>query len=219
MQLDVIDLLGAELDAPLVQTIYSPLVQAEQLAGREQVLLDMRQNPDRLKTGLNHLTDTILRQLDTMKGIAGIFYEIHHADYTIMSEAEYREFGLPYDLRVLEYVPRTWWLNGVAAVGNHPMLELLATYPVQVLNWQDRASDWTLNDGKLVFGGAVCGGLHAHEVMLTGTPGAVREQAREAMLQTMSRRFILSTGKPMLIPTPLSNIRMARDVVEPVRTS
>lgn len=217
IQLDALQMIKNELgeETPFIQTIYSPLAQAEGLAGRERLLRDMRLYPDRVKTGLNLITENILRQLDSMQkmGIAGIFYVIHHASYHIMSRAEYAEFGEPYDMRIFKLLSPRWWFNIVYSAGEAPMLDIVADYPVQVLSWDDRGADTDLRQGQLKFKGAVCGGLGRWDVH-NGTPGAVREQARDAMNQTYSRRFILSTEKSLVLTTPLSNIRMVRQVVE-----
>ena len=209
---------GMGNETPVLQTIFSPLAQAKNIAGTENLLLHMRQEPDRLKTGLNLITENILRYIEAMKksGIAGIFYAIQHASHAIMSEVEYQEFGRPYDLRILEALPKEWWFNMVHLHGAAPMFDLVAQYPVQALNWHDRETEPDLAGGKLKFKGAVSGGLGRWDAVHNGTPGAVRDQAVNAMEQTKSRRFILSTGCVLMITSPSSNIRMARQVVDTV---
>lgn len=218
IQLDALALIKEGLGeaVPFIQTVYSPLTQAEGLAGRERLLRDMRLHPDRVKTGLNLITENLLRQLDSMQksGIAGIFYAIHNASYHVMSRAEYQEFGEPYDLRIFKLLPSRWWLNGVYLSGKSPMLDAVSGLPAQIICWYDRLSDIDLRQGQVKFRGAVCGGLSRDEVNL-GTPGAIREQARDAIAQTYSRRFILSTAQNLMQTTPLSNMRMVRQVVEP----
>src|SRR5690606_33827568 len=41
---------------PIIQTIYSPLVQAEFLAGQDALTIDMRTQSDRVHSGLNLIT-------------------------------------------------------------------------------------------------------------------------------------------------------------------
>jgi uroporphyrinogen decarboxylase len=94
------------------------------------------------------------------------------------------------------------------------MFDVVADYPVQVINWHDRETDLSLAEGKLKFKGAVSGGLGRWDPMHIGTPAEVRAQARQAIEQTNSRRFVLSTGCVIMTTTPTSNIRTAREVVE-----
>ncbi|MEP0761998.1 MAG: uroporphyrinogen decarboxylase [Chloroflexota bacterium] len=217
-QLEVLRLLKGAFgdDVPFIQTIFSPLAQAKNIAGRELLIEHLRTAPDRLKTGLNTITESTLRFMDAMRrsGVSGIFYAIQHASYTVMSEDEYREFGRPYDLQILGALPDTWWFNMVHLHGQAPMFDLITDYPIQAINWHDRECGLSLAEGKLRFGGAVSGGLGRWNPMHNGTPVDVRTQAREAIEQTHGRRFILSTGCVIMTTTPQSNIRAVREVVE-----
>jgi len=217
-QLEVLRLLNDAFhdDVPFIQTIFSPLAQAKNIAGKERLIEHMRTAPDRLKTGLNTITESTLRFIDAMRksGVSGIFYAIQHASYGVMSEAEYQEFGRPYDLKILEALPDSWWFNMVHLHGTAPMFDLVADYPVQAINWHDRESELSLADGKLKFSGAVSGGIGRWDPMHNGTPVEVRTQARNAIEQTHGRRLILSTGCVIMTTTPMSNIRAVREVVE-----
>ncbi len=211
------DALGDEV--PYIQTIFSPLAQAKNISGGELLLKHMRTAPDRLKTGLNTITESTLRFIDAIRrsGISGIFYAVQHASYALMNEEEYRTFGRPYDLRVLEALNKDWWFNMLHLHGDVPMFDLFVDYPVQAINWHDRETDPDLANGKLRFKGAVCGGLGRWDPVHNGTPAEVRSQARDAILKTNGKRFILSTGCVTMITSPTSNIRAAREVVnEPV---
>ena len=217
-QLEVLRLLHAEFgdETPFIQTVFSPLAQAKNIAGKERLIEQMRTAPDRVMTGLNTITESTLRFIESMRksGVAGIFYAVQHGSHAVMSEAEYREFGRPFDLRVLEALPDDWWLNVMHLHGNAPMFDVVADYPVQVINWHDRETEPSLAEGKLKFNGAVSGGLGRWDPMHNGTPVEVRAQARQAIEQTNGRRFILSTGCVVLTTTPTSNIRAVREVVE-----
>ncbi len=204
-------------DVPVIQTVFSPLAQAQDVAGKEALMRHMRTQPDRLRSGLNVITDSTLRFIDAMRRLplAGIYYVLRHADYDTMSEAEYREFGIAYDLKILESLPERWWLNVLHIHGDAPMFRTLANYPVDVIHWHDRAGEPDLTQGKLMFNGAVCGGVHHWEHLHQGTPSSVRDAAREAMAQTNGRRLILSTGCAAPVTSPLSNLRALRAAVEP----
>lgn len=203
-------------ETAVLHTIYSPMSQAEKITGPENLIQHLRREPERLKTGLNIITDNTLRYIDAMRkfSIAGILYVMHYASYNLLSEAEYREFGQPYDMRLLQTLPQTWWFNMVNLHGAAPMFDVVAQYPVQAINWHDRETVPDLARGKLDFKGAVCGGLGRWDTMHNGTPGAVREQIVNAMNQTNRRRFILSAGSNIITTTPISNIRTVRQSVE-----
>ncbi len=219
-QLECLRLIGDGLDdgVPVIQTIFSPLAQAKNIAGNELMLRHLRTQPDRLHTGLNILTESTLRLIDALKrtSIAGIFYAIQHASYDVMSEDEYMAFGAPYDRKLLEALPEKWWFNMVHLHGDAPMFRLASGYPVQVINWHDQETEPDLALGKSMFNGAVCGGLSRWRHVHYGTPTTIRDQGRQAINQVNGRRFILSTGCVAMITSPLSNIRAVREVVETV---
>jgi uroporphyrinogen decarboxylase len=205
----------ADEDTPIIHAIPNPLAQAAYLSGRETVIRHMRTHPDRLHTGLNILTETTLRLLETIRrtSIAGILLMVHHASYEVMSAEEYQTFGLPYDRKILEALPSGWWLNSTHLGGQVPMFRFADTYPVQVINWQDQDTDMDLAKGKSLITGAVCGGLSSTHHIQHGTPASIREAARTAITQTNGRRFILSAGSPICVTSPLSNIRAVREAV------
>lgn len=216
-QLACLRLISAALgpEVPLVQTIFSPLAQAKNLAGQERLLHHLRRYPEALQAGLEAITETTIRFLESARGcgIAGVFYAVQHADYSLLSEAEYRLFGRPYDLRVLE-AARGLWLNVLHLHGSAVMFDMVTDYPVQVLNWHDRETEISLAEGQRRFAGAVCGGLSRWEGMVRGMPSRVRAEAFEALAQTGGRRFILGTGCVVPVVVPWENLRAAREAVE-----
>jgi uroporphyrinogen decarboxylase len=207
---------GLDEDVPILHTIFNPLSQAKNIAGPNNLPFHWRGNPDGFKAGLETITENTLRYIDAVKDlgiVAGIFYAVQHASHTWMSRAEYEEFGLPYDQRILAALPDDWWFNMMHLHGDAPMFDLVADYPVQAINWHDRETSPSLAEGQQLFKGAVCGGLGRWDVH-NNTPDEVAAQAKEAIEQTGSRRFILSTGCVLMTTSPKSNIRAARQVVE-----
>jgi uroporphyrinogen decarboxylase len=213
-QLRCLELIKAELGSatPFIQTIFNPLSQAKNLAGGQQMLVDMRRAPQMLKAGLETIADTTIRFIEEAKrtGIAGIFLAVQHASYALMSEAEYAEFGRPYDLRLLEAADGLW-LNVLHLHGDAVMFDLLADYPLHVWNWHDRETPPTLHAALPKIKGAVCGGIERDAAMLLGTPELVREKIADAVRQTGGRRYIIGTGCVTRITTPLANLRAAKE--------
>lgn len=215
-QLKCLDLIHRDLgdDVPFIQTIFTPLGQAKHMAG-ELAFVHMRQYPAAFKAGLEKITQTTIRFIEeaSKSGIAGLFYALQHASYSLTSLAEYAEFGKGYDLRVLE-AAKGLWLNVLHLHGNDVMFDLAADYPVQVWNWHDRDTPPTLREALPKVKGAVCGGLSRESVMMRGTPDEVRREIADAIAQTSGKRLIIGTGCVTLVSTPESNLRAARTAVE-----
>jgi len=197
-------------EAPFIQTIFNPLTQAKNLAGQQVMLAHLRQAPDALRVGLAVIAESTARFIEAarQRGIAGIFLASQHASYELLSEAEYRDFGVPFDRRLLEAADGLW-LNVLHLHGEQVMFNLLADYPAHVINWHDRETPPTLGEGQARVQGAVLGGLRQWETMMRGSPADVRREALDAFQQAGGRRFILGTGCVTPITAPWANLRAA----------
>jgi uroporphyrinogen decarboxylase len=196
-------------EAPVIQTVFSPLAQMKNLGG-ERLLIDLRQNTADFKAALETITRSTMdfvREIAST-GAAGIFYAVQHATSNLLSEAEFAEFGREVDLRIL-HATKDYWLNVVHLHGDNIYFDAVADYPLQVWNWHDRESGPSLTDGLAKITGAACGGIARDHVMLCGQPEAVREQVTDAIAQTNGRRYMIGTGCVTMIPTPEVNIRTA----------
>lgn len=196
-------------EAPVIQTVFSPLAQMKNLAG-ERLLIDLRRNPAECKAALEAITQSTLAFVREIAatGAAGIFYAVQHATANLLSAAEFAEFGREYDLRILE-ATRSYWLNVMHVHGDNIYFDAVADYPLQVWNWHDRETGPSLKDGLTQIKGAACGGIARDSVMLCGRPDEVRQQVADAIAQTNGRRYIVGTGCVTLIPTPEANLRAA----------
>jgi uroporphyrinogen decarboxylase len=215
-QLECLRMMYAELgdQTPMIQTIFSPLSQAKNLVGKGVLLNHLHRYPDALTEGLRRITTSTLRYIEAVQeiGIAGIFYAVQHAQYELLSEADFRRFGRPYDLDILE-AAGDMWLKLLHIHGLDVMFDLLADYPVNIVNWHDQETAPSLSEGQARIPGVVCGGLRRHETMVLGTPDQVRAEARAAIQATGGRRFILGTGCVVPIIAPHGNIKAALQAV------
>lgn len=218
-QLQCLDLLSEMFTdhTPILQTIFNPLSQAKNLVGPKTLLKHLRLFPDALHRGLARIQETTLRYIEASKqhGISGIFYAIQHASFLEMTEQEYKEFGVAYDLPLLNAADDLW-ANMAHIHGDATMFDLIADYPVQILNWHDRETPPSLAEGLKRFPGTVCGGISRVEGFVLGNPKTIREEALKAIEQTGGKRLILGTGCVLPLTTPYGNIIAARNVVEEI---
>lgn len=202
-------------EVPFIQTIFNPVSMLKYVANEPFALASLRQEPKLMKEVLDVMTETMVRFVtEVMKcGASGIFLAVQHASYSLMSEAEYRELGQPYDLKVLE-AAGSGWLNVLHLHGENVMFDLLSRYPVAAVNWHDRETPPTLAEGLKRFPGALIGGIRQVDTMLRGTTEQVRAEVKDAIAQTGGRRLIIGTGCVTPITSPTSNIKAARVGVE-----
>ncbi|MDZ4670328.1 MAG: uroporphyrinogen decarboxylase family protein [Phototrophicales bacterium] len=203
------------MNVPVLATIYSPLSQARMLSGEASLLLHLRTAPQRVITGLNILTENTLRVVESLKkiGVAGISYMMDCASFSVMSEEEYVQFGIPYDRKILEARTPRWWLN-MLHLSENPMFALAASYPMQVINWDvtDKQQDWMT--AKTRTSQTLCSGLHLHHHLNFGSPTLIREAMREALIQTNRARIIIGANGAFPVTVPHSHLRMAREAVD-----
>ncbi len=196
-------------ETPVIQTIFNPLTVATCLAG-EQATIWRRRHPAIFQRGFDTVIATwrAFVTATLAAGAAGIFFSTADATYLTMDEDEYRRWGRPSDLAVLD-AAAAGWLNVLHVHGNELMFDLTADYPAQVINWDDRRAGPSLRAGKASVRGAVAGGLAQWDALLQGSAEAVRAQVADGIAQTDGRGYIVAPGCVMPIPTPERNIRAA----------
>jgi uroporphyrinogen decarboxylase len=91
------------------------------------------------------------------------------------------------------------------------MWDLLARYPVNILNWHDRATPPSLAEGRERFPRALLGGIRQWETLLQGEPAEVSAEVADARAQVAGRGLIVGAGCVIPLTTPERNIRAAID--------
>jgi uroporphyrinogen decarboxylase len=196
---------------PLLQTIFSPLAQAKNLAGGERLIVHLRQHPEAVLKGLETIAEStrgfVEACLDT--GIDGIFYAVQHAQAGLLTGNEYQTFGLPFDQTSCRPA-ESLWCNLLHLHGQNIYFDLIAQTLLpetlfQIINWHDRETGPSLTEGLMKFPGVVCGGISQRTIVL-GDRSEVKKEAADAISQSGGRRFILGTGCVVPIIAPTGNI-------------
>ena len=213
MQIEALAAVRLEVgeEVPILATIFSPLSQAKHLAGKEALAGHLHSHPDLLHAAMATITESTIRFIEAAKGagIDGIYYAVQHARYPLMSRAKFSEFGRAYDLRVLESAADLW-LNMLHIHSTDIMFDLVADYPVPLVNWHDRESGISLREGLAQISGAASGGINQWTIHQE-SPEQTLSEARDALQQTNGRRLVLGTGCVVMATTPLRNLRALRE--------
>jgi uroporphyrinogen decarboxylase len=90
--------------------------------------------------------------------------------------------------------------------GKKIYFEKLATLPVQAINWHDRLTEPTLQEGKGHFGGAVVGGLSEWQTLRGGSLEEVIAETRDAIAQTEASGVIVAPG--CVLPLDVSDAHL-----------
>ena len=215
-QLACLRLIRRELgpETPLLQTIFSPLSQAKNLVGGDDLIVHIRQYPEAVLKGLETIAETTCRFTEAAieTGIDGIFYAVQHAQAGQLTLNEYKTYGLPFDQRAFEPT-QDLWCNLLHLHGKNIYFELVSHYSFQIVNWHDRETHPSLIEAQKQFKGIVCGGI-SQKTIVFGTPDEVRKETMGAIEQTKGRRLLLGTGCVVPIIAPHGNILTTRQSVE-----
>ncbi len=220
-QLDCLRIIHTELtpETPIVQTIFSPLAQAKNMAGGDRLIDHIRKHPEAVLKGLETIVSTTRRFIEACMevGIDGIFYAIQHAQAGLLTMDEYKTIGLPSDLKSFEPA-KSLWCNILHLHGYDVYFDLVTKSFsfdefFKIVNWHDRETEPSLLAALKTFPGTVCGGI-SQKTIVFGDRTEVQNEARDAITQTAGSRFILGTGCVVPIIAPHGNIMTARLIVE-----
>jgi uroporphyrinogen decarboxylase len=205
---------GIPIETPILQTVFSPLSQAKNLAGGTKLITHLRQHPDAVLKGLAVIAETTRRFVEACleTGIDGIFFAVQHAQAGLLTREEFRIFSLPFDLQVCAPA-RELWCNLLHLHGEDVYFDMVGEYPCQVVNWHDRETPPTLAEARKTSQGTLCGGISQNTIVY-GDRNSVQHEAGDALAQTSGRRFILGTGCVVPVIAPHGNILTTRRSVE-----
>ena len=174
----------------------------------------MQQDPGALHAGLEMIAAVMRDYAYTCleAGAAGIFFATQLATTDLLTAAEYREFGVAYDLKVLEPLSKRG-LTMLHVCGEHLMLDMVADYPADVIHWADCESGPSLAEGRRMTSRAIAGGL-ALQTLLNGTPQEVQIEVHDALAQAGTGRFVLAPACVIDGHSPDANLHAVRAALE-----
>ena len=181
-------------DVPVIFTVFSPITTANKLSGGtlRQYLADG--HGEAVHHALKIITETTCQVAKRAieLGADGIFFAAQSSTYDFMTAEEYEEYGVPYDMEVLE-AAKDGWMNTIHAHGPNIMLELLKNYPVDVFNWHAWETYPAVDEASLVTGKCLMGGLNRTDITQCDR-NAIRHQIFECFKMMKGRGQILTPG-------------------------
>ena len=202
-------------EAPVLQTLFSPLTTARKLAG-ERIFTDLRTNPQLFKAGLEIITEvTIDFANQALKaGANGFFFATQVGTYRLVNKAEYQEFGEAYDRRVLDALKDRAEFIVIHLHGEDTMFELLTKYPANIANWHDRAVGPSLKQARQHFSGLLAGGVNEWNTLVSGPVSAIQAEVNDAIAQVNGRGLLIAPGCVVPGHAPEDHLMVVRKEVE-----
>jgi uroporphyrinogen decarboxylase len=225
-QLTCIRALRSQLDPdfPLILTIFSPLTQTFQFAGKTQAISHAHENPEAFKQGLAILAANLrlLTGAAIEAGASGIFFSSMGATNVDFTPEGYANFGRPYDLQALEGT-KDGWMNVIHVhadpdqVDDEIYFENFLDYPVQVISWSDRLTGPSLSEAHSMTDKCLMGGLAERGPITHGGETEIENEIMAAVTQTKGKRLILANGCSVPDDTPEEWLHTARKLVDQPR--
>jgi uroporphyrinogen decarboxylase len=202
---------------PFVETVFTPLSVAGRLVGSDEVMREhLERYPERVHEALEAITVTFegFARACLEVGVDGLFYATTGwATYDQLTDAEYEEFGRPYDVRVLKAADGAPF-NILHVCRSHNMLWKLMDYPTQAVNWATTdATNPQIGEVWQRSHRPIIGGVDHVETLRHGTPVVVAGQVRSAVGQTREG-LLIGPGCSISPQTPAANLRAARATVD-----
>lgn len=191
-------------EVPFIQTVFSPLTNARKMAG-DRIFSDLKEDPVSFKKGLQAITDTTIEfvKANIEAGVSGFFFATQCASYSFMTEEEYEEFGVFYDLQVINAYKDITYFNVGHIHGENTMFELFSKLPFNALNWHDRWGGPLLEDARKITDKCLIGGLREvpyfdekgnkikESVIVNGSKEEIMEHMKEAVAPLETTRGIM----------------------------
>jgi len=213
-QLECLKLIKSKLDphTPFIQSVFSPLAQAKNLAGKTDLQYYLRRYPEQFHVGLEVITESTSRFIEECHkiGIDGLFFAVQYASFDMLSKEEFILFGKKYDSKLFALMSE-FWLNMLHIHGTNIMFDEVSDYPAHIFNWHDRETEPDLRNGLQRSKGAVCGGVERINSMVLGDPKKIHDEIVDAVHQTSGKGLIIGTGCVLPQTAPMGNIFAATE--------
>lgn len=210
---------GLGPDVPVIQTVFSPLSVADFVLGRGpgSVVSELREHAGALEGAMEAIARTLIdfarRSVDA--GASGIFFAVVGlATAGLLTEDEYEDLVLPFDLKVIDALPSEAWFNVVHLCGPRVHFRLLARMSSNAVSWAaHEEGNPNLSDGLELLKRAAMGGIQQKSTLLGGDEEAIAHEVRAAAETNGGKGVIIAGECSIPTNTPEENIYAASRAV------
>ncbi|MEW6207968.1 MAG: uroporphyrinogen decarboxylase family protein [Acidobacteriota bacterium] len=198
---------GIGAEALFIETIFCPWTTARRLA-RSGALQEARERfPETLLAAMENISASLASYAKEAigRGASGIFLSVSAASDDVMTEEEYRVWGRPFDLKILEAVKEAPF-NVLHIHGKRIHFDALLDYPAAAINWSHATTAPSLKEGRRRSGKAVMGGINETTAAHLSAP-EMREQVIETVSEMGARGLIITPGCSVPTDMPARNLR------------
>ena len=209
---------GIGKDVPILMTIFTPLAIAGRMVPDRKILIEhLREQPNLIHSVLNNIAETFSQYATELRnaGADGLFFATTQwASEDMLTWEEYEEFGVPYDLKVIE-ASCEGAINLFHVCASNTYLRKLAEidYKCQLYNWDsDDPTNIPLDKSyDLLKGKVLVGGVDMNGWLLHGNPIEIKIQIDKIKANHDPCRVIIGPGCAVPPEIPMVNLQAVRD--------
>jgi uroporphyrinogen decarboxylase len=207
---------------PTLATVFDPTMVADKICGKRFTeYIDT--HPDIMHSALDLITDVMVdfAQATIDAGAYGLFLASQHSTHSSVTDAQYKEFVYPYDLKLI---------SKLRGKGNLMVMHLHAreddekirfdkisrTPGLDAINWEDQTSSHSLKEGRRICKKTVLGGIDHNGIFRTGSPEEASKQVKDAIEEAGYEKLIVAPGCVVTVDTPIENIQAVVDLVRSI---
>ncbi|HEX2896608.1 MAG TPA: uroporphyrinogen decarboxylase family protein [candidate division Zixibacteria bacterium] len=209
---------GMGRDFPILMTVFTPLAVAGRMVEDDKLLVEsIRNHPDKIHRALKNITATFVKYVQELRnaGADGIFFATTQwASSNLITWSEYEDFGVPYDLKVINATEKDS-LNLFHVCSSNNYLSQLAKidYNCKMYNW-DSDDPTNLQIDKsydLLKGKTPVGGVDQRGWLLKSEPVEIPLQMQRIKKFLDPRRVIIGPGCSIAPEVPRQNLELIRE--------
>jgi len=209
---------GLPRPLPILMTMFSPLSILGDLVPDSAILIKlMDEARTAVHLALGHITKTFsaLAAEFLNAGADGLFFATTEwASSDLLSWDQYREYGQPYDLQLLNLMKgnASFMVLHVCASNNY--LAKFGNYPAEVVNWNATdPTNLTLRDGHNRLHKPVMGGIDHHKDLLESSSEALADKTMELVRSHADLPFAVGPGCAVPVEVPLEKLDVVKNAV------
>lgn len=207
---------------PTMATIFDGPMVADKICDKNLARY-MDDSPEIIEQALDTITDVMVdfARATLEAGADGVFIASQHSTESAVTDAHYKKFILPQDLRLISK------LRGKA---KFIVMHLHAREPNEVIrfdgisktkgldaiNWEDQTASVNLSQGKSIAKKAVFGGIDHNGILRVGTPDEARSQVLHAIEDAGHEYLVVAPGCVITVDTPEENIQAVENAVRSI---
>lgn len=201
-------------EVPVLMTVFSPITTADKLTGGRLKDHIQQDESGLLLEAVEKIAQTTAKLAEEAikLGAAGIYLASQMSSTDKVSIENYKKYGKPFDLQVIE-AANVGWMNTIHIHGENIMFDLLKDYPLPIINWHIGEAEPDLVEGLKSSGKIVMGGIERMNITDNNRDELKMQITRDIKDTQGLNRLLLTPGCVIRRPFDTETIRFIQELL------